>query len=281
MFGYVIVNKDELKIKDWNRYHAYYCGLCHALKKVAGTKARATVSYDMTFLAMLLDDLYDCPKEEGESRCLVHPVKTHHFIQSEASVYAAKMNLLLCYDNLRDDWKDEQNVAAAGAAAVLKKARQKIAKEYPRQAGAVEQYMEKLYACEQKREANLDVAAGLTGEMLAELFCWKEDEWQQDLRTLGFYLGKFIYLMDAYEDMEKDSKRGTYNPFLLDHGKKKNAELAEHCLNMMAASAAEGFERLPLVENVEILRNILYAGIWNRFEQIKAKREKVKEEKNE
>lgn len=281
MFGYVIVNKDELKIKDWNRYHAYYCGLCHALKKVAGTKARATVSYDMTFLAMLLDDLYDCPKEEGESRCPVHPVKTHHFIQSEASVYAAKMNLLLCYDNLRDDWKDEQNVAAAGAAAVLKKARMKIAKEFPRQAGAVEQYMEKLYACEQKREANLDVAAGLTGEMLAELFCWKEDEWQQDLRTLGFYLGKFIYLMDAYEDMEKDSKRGTYNPFLLDHGEKKNAELAEHCLNMMAASAAEGFERLPLVENVEILRNILYAGIWNRFEQIKAKREKVKEEKNE
>ena len=76
MFGYVTVNKEELRIKEWNRYHAYYCGLCHALKETAGVKARMTVSYDMTFLAMLLDDLYDCEKTEGQSRCVVHPVKS-------------------------------------------------------------------------------------------------------------------------------------------------------------------------------------------------------------
>ena len=274
MFGYVVVNKDELKIKEWNYYRAYYCGLCHSLKEVAGTKARMTVSYDMTFLTMLLDDLYDCQKEEGECRCVVHPVKKHAYIKSSASLYAAKMNLLLCYDNLLDDWKDDQNVASAMAAMVLRKAKTRIAEEYPRQAKAVEQYIEKLHACEEKRETNLDVAAGLTGEMLAELFCWKEDEWERDLRGLGFFLGKFIYLMDAYEDMEKDNKHGNYNPFLLSKGQVMNKELAEHSLNMMAAGAAEYFERLPLVENVEILRNILYAGIWGKFEKIKAKREK-------
>ena len=188
MFGYVTVNKDELKIKEWNRYHAYYCGLCHALKEVAGTKARMTVSYDMTFLTMLLDDLYDCSKEEGARRCVVHPVGKHSFIKSEASVYAAKMNLLLCYDNLLDDWRDDKNPAAAVAAAAIRGARMKIAKEYPRQTRAVEQYIEKLRVCEEKREANLDVAAGLTGEMLGELFCWKEDEWQKELRGLGFFL---------------------------------------------------------------------------------------------
>lgn len=274
MFGYVAVNKDELKIKDWNRYHAYYCGLCHSLKEAAGTKARMTVSYDMTFLTMLLDDLYDCEKDEGECRCVVHPVKRHAYVKSAASLYAAKMNLLLCYDNLLDNWRDDRNVGSAMAAATIRRARMRIAKEYPRQTKAVEQYIEKLHACEEKREANLDVAAGLTGEMLAELFCWKEDEWQKDLRGLGFYLGKFIYLMDAFEDMEKDKKRGNYNPFLLSRGQIRNEELAEQCLNMMAASAAESFERLPLVENVEILRNILYAGIWGKFEKIKAKREK-------
>lgn len=274
MFGYVTVNKDELKIREWNRYHAYYCGLCHSLKEVAGVKARMTVSYDMTFLTMLLDDLYDCEKEEGESRCVVHPVGKHSYVKSAASVYAAKMNLLLCYDNLLDDWKDDRNVASATAAAIIRRVRMKIAKEYPRQTKAVEQYIEKLHACEEKRETNLDVAAGLTGEMLSELFCWKEDEWQKDLRGLGFYLGKFIYLMDAFEDMEKDEKKGSYNPFLFSRGKIKNDELAEQCLNMMAAGAAEHFERLPLVENVEILRNILYAGIWGKFEKIKAKREK-------
>lgn len=279
MFGYVVVNKDELKIKEWNRYHAYYCGLCHSLKEVAGNKARLSVSYDMTFLAMLLDDLYDCEKEEGTSRCVVHPVGKHPYAKSEAALYAAKMNLLLCYDNLLDDWRDDRNVVSAAAAATIRKARMQIAKEYPRQTKAVEQYVEKLHACEEKRETNLDVAAGLTGEMLAELFCWKEDEWQQDLRGLGFYLGKFIYLMDAYEDLEKDKKRGNYNPFLLSRGNIKNEEQAEQCLNMMAAGAAEYFERLPLVENLEILRNILYAGIWNRFERIKKKREEEKEEK--
>ena len=274
MFGYVTVNQDELKMKEWKRYRAYYCGLCHALKETAGQKARLTLSYDMTFLTMLLDDLYDCKREEGECRCVVHPVKKHAYIKSTASRYAAKMNLLLCYDNLLDDWQDDRNAGAALAAAVIRKAREKVAEEYPRQTRAVENYIEKLHACEKKRETNLDAAAGLTGEMLAELFCWKEDEWQADLRGLGFYLGKFVYLMDAYEDIEKDDKKGNYNPFLLTRGQIKNENLAEQSLNMMAAGAAEHLERLPLVENLEILRNILYAGIWGRFEKIKAKREK-------
>ena len=267
-----------MKIKEWNRYHAYYCGLCHALKEVAGAKARVSVSYDMTFLALLLDDLYDCRKEEGERRCAVHLLKKHAYVKSEASLYTAKMNLLLCYDKLLDDWRDDRNVAAAMAAAVMRKTRMQIAKEYPRQTKAVEDYIEKLQLCEEKREANLDVAAGYTGEMLAELFCWREDEWQKELRGLGFFLGKFIYLMDAYEDLEQDKKKGSYNPFLFSRGALKNEDLAEQSLNMMAASAAEYFERLPLVENVEILRNILYAGIWGKFERIKAKRKKEKEE---
>ena len=95
MFGYVTVNKDELKIKEWNYYHANYCGLCHSLKEVAGAKARLTVSYDMTFLTMLLDDLYDCEKVKGACRCIAHPVKKHGYVKGEASLYAAKMNLLL------------------------------------------------------------------------------------------------------------------------------------------------------------------------------------------
>jgi len=273
MFGYVTVNKKELKIKDWERYHAYYCGLCHALGEVAGLKGRVTVSYDMTFLAILLDDLYDFEKQEGKRRCVTHPVKQHDFVLSEASIYAAKMNLLLCYDNLLDDWKDDKNPGAAAGAALLKKARKSIVQEYPRQAEAVRVYLEKLHVCEAEQEPNLDVAAGLTGEMLGELFCYKEDEWRNELYHTGFYLGKFIYLMDAFEDMEKDTKKGSYNPFLLQEESKREA-IAEQSLNMMAAGAAESFERLPLVENVEILRNILYAGIWGKYEMIKAKREK-------
>ena len=80
--------------------------------------------------------------------------------------------------------------------------------------------------------------------------------------------------MDAFEDIEKDSKRGGYNPFLLCEEVERKTERAEHSLNLMAAGAAEHFERLPLVENLGILRNILYAGVWGKFEKVKVKREK-------
>jgi hypothetical protein len=160
------------------------------------------------------------------------------------------------------------------AANMIHKDYLKFAEKYPRQLKAIEEYMRSIAEYENSNETNIDLVAGLTGEMLGEVFAWKEDEWYHELKTLGYYMGKFIYLMDAYEDMEKDDKKGNYNPFLLMRGQVKNEDLAEHSLNMMAAGAAEHFERLPLVENLEILRNILYAGVWGKFEKIKAKREK-------
>lgn len=87
---------------------------------------------------------------------------------------------------------------------MLKKDYARISRKYPRQAEAVEAYMRKLNMLEHKRETNLDAIAGLTGEMLGEIFAWKDDIWSEELHCLGFYMGKFIYLMDAYEDLEKD-----------------------------------------------------------------------------
>ncbi|MGN0507443.1 MAG: DUF5685 family protein [Lachnospiraceae bacterium] len=274
MFGYITVNKEKLKIREWNRYHAYYCGLCRSLKESAGQKGRMTLTYDMTFLAILLDSLYDCTRKEGQARCAVHPAKKYAYVQSEASNYAADMNILLCYDNLLDDWQDEKSVGAAAAARALRSAKRRIAKQYPRQAEAVEAYLKKLHETEQEQSPDLDRASGETGEMLAEVCVWREDEWQDELRELGFYLGKFIYLMDAYEDMEKDKKKGNYNPFLLVQGTEDTEELAKRVLTMMAAKTAEAFERLPIVDNAELLRNILYAGIWGKFEAVHIKRSK-------
>lgn len=274
MFGTITVNKDELKIKEWNRYHAYYCGLCRALKQCAGGRGQMTLTYDMTFLALLLDSLYDCTRTEGMARCVVHPGKKHAYVQSEASEYAAAMNVLLCYDNLLDDWQDDKNTFAAAAAGVLRSAKKKIAEQYPRQAEAVRIYLEKLHRTEKEQSADLDRAAGETGEMLQEIFAWRDDEWKDELSELGFYLGKFIYLMDAYEDIEKDKKKGSYNLFLLQNETEETEVLARRVLTMMAAAAAEAFERLPVVDNIELLRNILYAGIWAKFEAVHLKRSK-------
>lgn len=267
MFGYIIVNKDELRIKEWNRYRAYYCGLCRSLKDVAGGRGQMTLTYDMTFLSLLLDSLYECAHLEGDTHCVVHPCKKHHYIRSQASDYAAAMNILLCYDNLRDDWLDDHNPVSAVAATALKQARKRIAAAYPNQAQAVNEYLSKLHDMEQRNEPSLDAAAGATGEMLAKIFAWQFDEWRLDLESVGFYLGKFIYLMDAFEDREKDQKNGSYNPFLLYQGSEKIEDYAKKVLTMMASEATNAFERLPIVENIELLRNILYAGIWGRFER--------------
>ena len=97
---------------------------------------------------------------------------------------------------------------------ILDKDYTRIVSKYPRQVRALEEFMRKTAEAEKNKETNLDLVAGLTGEMLGEIMCWREDEWQEEMRTLGFYMGKFIYLMDAYEDYEADQKKNCYNPLV-------------------------------------------------------------------
>lgn len=268
MFGYVTINKPELKIKDYEKYHAYYCGLCNALKKNYGALGQATLTYDMTFLIVLLSGLYE-PKEQRETRrCIAHPARKHTECSNEITEYAADMNIVLAYHNLMDDWKDDKSITKLSMAKLLEGAYKKLEKKYPRQTQAVRSYMEELAVCEEQKESELDLAAGLTGKMLGEIFVWKQDEWANALRSIGFYLGKFIYLCDAFEDQEKDTKSGSYNPFLL-----QNRETdAREVLNLMMAECSREFERLPVLVNADILRNILYAGVWIKFEKAQADR---------
>lgn len=108
---------------------------------------------------------------------------------------------------------------------------------------------------------------------MAELFVYRQDEWEDSLRKIGFFLGKFIYLMDAYEDVEDDIKSGCYNP--LKSRFRDNPEFAMDCrqiLTLMMAECSREFEKLPILLHVEILRNILYSGVWCRYTMVTAKR---------
>lgn len=272
MFGYITVNKDELKVKNYNEYHAYYCGLCRALRQKYGYMGQMTLTYDMTFLVILLTSLYEVNPKVTQQRCTVHMGKKHTTFENKFSSYAADMNILLSYHNLMDDWLDEKKVTKFAAAKALEKCYQKVKAQYPRQSRAVEHYMEELSKCEQKREEDLDIAAGHTGNMLGELFVYKEDEWQEILRRMGFFMGKFIYLMDAYEDVEEDAKQKRYNPFVPALKRESFEEDCRRILMMMAGECSREFEKLPILENAEILRNILYSGIWAKYEMVRKKR---------
>lgn len=279
MFGYIYVNEQELKIKEYGVYRSYYCGLCRDLHRRYGRTAQMMLNYDLTFLAMLLTGLYEPETQIQEHRCIPHPAKKHQMAENDAVGYAADMCVLLAYQKLRDDWEDERKVAGRAASGLLKSAYARIAVQYPRQAKAVEENIRLLHIAEDKNLKDIDYVAGLNGHFLAEVFVWKEDVWQEELRTIGFYLGKFIYLMDALEDVEKDRKRGNYNLFKdceAIWGTPKETEIQGILADMMA-QASRSFERLPILENAEIIRNILYSGVWCKYAAMKkAAAEKAK-----
>lgn len=122
--------------------------------------------------------------------------------------------------------------------------------------------------------------AGLFGEIMAEIFVWKQDIWKDSLHRMGFFLGKFIYLMDAYEDIDDDIANACYNPFMRFREREDFDDYCKQILTMMIAECSREFEKLPILTHAEILRNILYSGVWCRFEAICEKRQSVNNQEN-
>ena len=178
-----------------------------------------------------------------------------------------------------DDIKDENSPVKKKIANSLESHYRQIRELYPRQYEAVKNYIEQLDELELKAEKNIDLVSGLTGQMLGEIFAYKEDEWAQDLRTLGFYLGKFIYIMDAYEDEPADAKHKRYNVLSQFTDSDDYEIYCRQLLTSMMAETAKIFERLPIVVHADILRNILYSGVWTRYELIQESRAKKKDKK--
>ena len=280
MFGYIYVNEQELKIREYTAYRSFYCGLCRNLHQRYGRIAQIMLNYDLTFLALLLTGLYEPDTEKERHRCLLHPLEKHEMLSNDAVSYAADMCVLLSWYKLKDDWKDEHSLLGAAGAALLKKSCRELIRKYPRQAKAIAGNISLLDKAEKEGCRDLDYVSGLTGHFLAEIFVWKEDMWQEDLRQMGFYLGKFIYLMDALEDLKKDRKHGNYNIFQNKKNIWEEPELSRirQMLADMMMPAARAFERLPVLENAEIIRNILYSGVWCKYVGIRETNQKKQKE---
>lgn len=278
MFGYIAVNKAEMKFKDYDIYHSFYCGLCKVLKRNYGMRGQMTLSFDMTFLIILLTGLYEPETKTETIRCAAHPFEKHIARTNELTDYAAAVNLILSYYKCKDDWDDERKKKSYAAAKLLAPKMNDLKERYPEKISIVSSGLKKLSALERQDEQSADIMAGIFGEIMAELFVFRHDEWEASLRKIGFFLGKFIYLMDAYEDVEKDIKTGNYNP--LKQTFPNNPDFADNCrelLTMMMAECSREFERLPILLYADILRNILYSGVWCRYAMVTEKRAQEKE----
>lgn len=279
MFGYVSANLSSLSEDAKGRYKAVYCGLCRSLKRRHGQVSRLALNYDMTFLIMVLDSLYEPESCHGCKRCLMHPVHARDYSMSELSDYAADMNVALAYLNLMDNWSDDKNLLSLLGARLLKKSWLKVQRSYPRQCGTMNRCMDELKRLEQSGDADPDAGARLFGELLSEIFVFKEDRWEPVLREMAFHLGEFIYIMDAVIDLDRDIRKGSYNPLTALRGEGKTDEHFLELLTVIIGECTMAFERLPLVENDDIMKNILCSGVWTRYELDQARKRRRKGEK--
>lgn len=271
MFGYVSASLKELSEPQRQRYQAVYCGLCRGIRRSAGQTARLSLSYDMAFLALLHMSLYEPEETAGNRACGLHPVKPRPWVDCESIRYAADMNVVLAYYKCLDDWNDQRKLPQYAMAKHLQGRLDSIRQRYPRQCQAVADGIRELEQLEQQTPPQPDRLASCFGRLLGELMVYKEDMWASDLRKLGLYLGRFIYLADAVVDLPKDLRAGRFNPLI-------GEELSrwEECLVLDMARCTQYFEKLPLVQDKDILDNILYSGVWIGY-----RKHRIKEKKDE
>ena len=278
MFGYIAVNQAVLSKERREQYQAHYCGLCRMLKMRYGQMGRITLSNDMTFLSMLLSSLYEPKMESGMQRCLLHPMKAHNYCMSDATAYAADMNMILTYYKCLDHQKDDHNPLEGGQAKLLKKAFEKAKMLHPEKCRKIAECLEKINALEQQDSRDIDALCNLSGEMLGEIFAWKKDCFAETLWEIGAGLGRFIYFMDAYEDYQADQKKKRFNPLKDLHGQTDYEAFCLNTMQMLLSDATQAFDLLPLEENLEILRSVLYNGVWTHYARMNGKQGKEKEQ---
>lgn len=261
-----------MKFKEFDVYHSYYCGLCHTLKERYGRAGQLTLSYDMTFLLMLFTGLYEPEGSYGTGKCIAHPFEKHELRRNAFTDYIADMNVLLSYYKCLDDWEDDRKAHKLLLSKLLEGKAKEHQAFYQEKVRKINMLMHEISQEEKADCQDIDTMAGLFGKIMAEIAAVREDEWADNLRSLGYYLGEFIYLVDAYEDIEEDIKRKRYNPL---KSRFEEPDFEEGCrtiLTMMMAECCREFEKLPILDNVEILRNILYSGVWCRYEAVREKR---------
>lgn len=269
MFGYVRINKMDLTFREFENYKGYYCGLCRYLKKNHGEISRLGLNYDITFLIVLLTALYKPNSEIIEENCIVSPFKKKKKIINEITEYAASMNIILSHYKLEDNLLDDKGIKDILAYKIYKGKLKLAYEKYPRKAEIIKQQMKLLNALEKEKSSNIDMVSNTFGEVMGEIFSYKDDSYEEDLRRIGFNIGKYIYILDAYEDLEEDYKKGRYNPFNEYINKREELKVrVDKLISISLGLLASSIDKLNLQINRGIIENIVYSGVYMRYKNI-------------
>ncbi len=262
MFGYVNIYKNELKIKDYNLFRAYYCGLCKALGKRYNQALRLGLSYDMTFLAIIADSLNSSEPKLINDGCVKHIGKHLICTNNKYIDYSADAGVILSYHKLTDDITDDKSVKAYIARLAYLRAVKKASGLYPELSETVKQKLNELSELEKNKCESIDMAAHPFACLTEEIFKIADNS----LAKLGYNIGRFIYIADALSDLKDDIKNGSYNPFLCAYGEdfiktKEFCERARGSINMTLSAISREYELLDIKKNKSITDNIIYMGL--------------------
>ena len=276
MFGYISPVMKSLTEEQQASWRACYCGICHSLRRRYGHMERMCLSHDMTFLAMLLSSLYEPSSAASGSRCALHPLRPHMLYSSSMIDYAADMNLLLFFYKCLDQCEDGAAVSGRLGEKAFRSSMEDVQKRYPRQSQQVEAALTALWKHEKEPSPDPDRLCNLSGNMLGSVFVPDpKDIWAPGLYAVGESLGRFVYWMDAWEDLPSDQKKKRFNPLAAYRDREDYEDFCHDTLELLISEATSHFEMLPLEQDLPILRNVLYSGVWQRYilrkEQIKAK----------
>lgn len=293
MFGYIKPYKPEMKIKEFDTYKAVYCGLCKQLGKAYGPFARMTLSYDFTFLAMIANGLEEQCGGFRLEKCMVNPLKKKPcLISCDDLIFSASTAMIMFYYKLKDNIKDSKFWGKIKAYLLLpfaSGARKKAKKRYPMVDEMVAACMEEQAKIEQSDSLSIDRAAEPSARVLSKIFGMLSTEKSQKavLERLGYLTGRYVYLIDALDDLADDIKKGSYNIFykkFLAEGNENLDSIRQYAKNVIYLTTGEiaaTYELLDLKRYKPILNNIIYLGLHASMEAVIRKGQSDENGKNQ
>lgn len=291
MFGYVRADTPYLYIKDDTLYRAMYCGLCKGIAQVCGNGARMGLSYDVTFFSVLLHNIAGQDVKIEKQHCLTHCIRSRSMAEpDELSRKLGALNTILVYYKIKDDIDDGDK----GRARKLWFARgyQRAKKAYPDIERIVRENMSKQSETEKTQTESIDRAADATAEMIASFSDYAlEEKATRHTRNLFYAIGKWIYLIDALDDYDKDKKKGAYNPFLRAFPAESRAALMQSergeelrfAFHALFSDMRENMANVRFLFNRDLIDNVLLRGVPATTEKIMqacacAKKKKTKDD---
>ncbi|MDO4881724.1 MAG: DUF5685 family protein [Oscillospiraceae bacterium] len=285
MFGYLQIHKDELKVKEYEAYKSVYCGLCKQLGRDYGFLTRLILSYDCTFYAILLMSLKRSCTGFSDGRCKFNPLKKCKFADCKDNAYskASALSVISAYYKVVDDIDDSgffKRIALKIAKPFFGRRQKKAARRFPEIENIVSEMMKNQKAAENDELVTIDKAANPTAKMISDLAALEggNDLQKRVLSEFGYQIGRWVYLIDAADDYEKDKKSGNFNPFI--KADINDKDYINSVLSQSLARAYDAYNLLDIIDFKPIIDNMMLYGFPNKQNAVLNNRQEVKNEQS-